>query len=105
MTVLSSVPAGEEFERQLAAVDPNTLRLMVKSFAEALMSAEADEGEQCEDRETESGHALAVQRADQGPAEEDPDGQTEDGAEQGDDDRLPADHRAQLTPGHTECAQ
>jgi transposase-like protein len=42
MTVLSSVPAGEEFERQLAAADPDMLRLMVKSFAEALMSAEAD---------------------------------------------------------------
>jgi putative transposase len=42
MTVLSSVPAGEEFDRQLAAAEPDVLRLMVKSFAEALMSAEAD---------------------------------------------------------------
>ena len=42
MAVLSSVPAGEKFERQLAAADPDMLRLMVKSFAEALMSAEAD---------------------------------------------------------------
>jgi putative transposase len=41
-TFLSSVPAGGEFERQLAAADPDMLRLIVKSFAEALMSAEAD---------------------------------------------------------------
>ena len=42
MTVLSSVPAGDDFERQLAAAEPDMLRAMVKSFAEALMSAEAD---------------------------------------------------------------
>jgi transposase-like protein len=42
MTALTSVPAGDDFERQLAAADPDMLRLMVKSFAEALMSAEAD---------------------------------------------------------------
>ena len=30
MTALSSVPAGDEFERQLAAADPDMLRLMVK---------------------------------------------------------------------------
>jgi len=42
MTVLSSVPAGEEFERQTATADPDMLRLMVKSFVEALMCAEAD---------------------------------------------------------------
>jgi len=38
MTVLSSVPAGDDFERQLAAAEPDMLRAMVKSFAEALMS-------------------------------------------------------------------
>ncbi|MEY9932436.1 transposase-like protein [Catenulispora sp. GP43] len=42
MTVLTSVPAGDDFERQLAAAEPDMLRAMVKSFAEALMSAEAD---------------------------------------------------------------
>ncbi len=42
MTVLTSVPAGEGFERQLAEASPDMLRAMVKSFAEALMSAEAD---------------------------------------------------------------
>ena len=42
MTVLSSVPAGDDFERQLAAAEPDMLRAMVKSVAEALMSAEAD---------------------------------------------------------------
>ncbi|WP_049871942.1 IS256 family transposase [Catenulispora acidiphila] len=42
MTALTSVPAGDDFERQLAAAEPDVLRAMVKSFAEALMSAEAD---------------------------------------------------------------
>src|SRR5262249_50216801 len=42
MTALTSVPAGDDFERQLAAADPDMLRSIVKSFAEALMSAEAD---------------------------------------------------------------
>jgi putative transposase len=42
MTVLTSVPAGDDFERQLAAAEPDMLRAMIKSFAEALMSAEAD---------------------------------------------------------------
>ena len=42
MTVLTSVPAGDAFERQLAEASPDMLRAMVKSFAEALMSAEAD---------------------------------------------------------------
>jgi len=42
MTVLTSVPAGNDFERQLTAAEPDMVRAMVKSFAEALMSAEAD---------------------------------------------------------------
>lgn len=42
MTALTSVPAGDGFERQLAAADPDMVRLTVRSFAEALMSAEAD---------------------------------------------------------------
>ena len=42
MTALTSVPAGDDFERQLATADPDMLRLRVKAFAEALMSAEAD---------------------------------------------------------------
>jgi len=45
MTIQSSVPAGEDLDRQLAAADPDVLRLMVKSIAEALMSTEA--GEAC----------------------------------------------------------
>ena len=42
MTAVSSVPAGEGLERQLAVASPDVLRAMVKSFAEMLMSAEAD---------------------------------------------------------------
>jgi hypothetical protein len=42
ITALTSVPAGDEFERQLAAPDQDPLRVMVKSFAVARMSAEAD---------------------------------------------------------------
>ena len=40
--VLLSVPAGYDFERQLAAAELDSLWAMVTSFAEKLMSAEAD---------------------------------------------------------------
>lgn len=45
MTAVTCVPVGDDFERQLAAAHADLLRVMVKSFAEALMSAEA--GAQC----------------------------------------------------------
>jgi putative transposase len=39
---LTGMPADDDFERQLAAVDPDMLRLMVKPLFGALMPAEAE---------------------------------------------------------------
>jgi putative transposase len=42
MTAPDSLPLPALLENNLAAASPDLLRTMVKSFAEALMSAEAD---------------------------------------------------------------
>jgi hypothetical protein len=62
-------------------------------------------GKQLADRDGGVQVEAAAQGADRGPAEDDAQRDADDAAEHGDQRRLPADHRGDLTAGGTHRAQ